>query len=110
MDRTEWGGCIAAGSTVLLVGAILKCIPTKETNKLNTVMKKGVDEDKEETNAIVQRYKNANQPQEIDHNKLINSAKNKMNEVNKKKMGGHPNAKKGDTDDINDPYDDDDFP
>lgn len=55
------------GSTVILVGALLKLIKTKEANKLNSVMKRGVNEDKQEKNEVVSRYKKANEPREINH-------------------------------------------
>ena len=67
MERKEWGGCICVGSTVILVGALLKLIKTKEANKLNSVMKRGVNEDKQEKNEVVSRYKKANEPREINH-------------------------------------------
>jgi hypothetical protein len=67
MERNEWGGCITVGTTVILVGALLKLIKTKDANKLNSVMKRGVNEDNQENNEMVARYKRANQPQDINH-------------------------------------------
>jgi len=36
LNRTEWGSCIAIGSTVLIWGAILKLLPESWFSRLNT--------------------------------------------------------------------------
>jgi hypothetical protein len=65
MSKQEWGACVVVGSSNLLVGALLKLIKSKETSKLNGIIKKGVNEDKQETSAVVNGYKKYNQPQDI---------------------------------------------
>lgn len=81
MKRNEWGGCICAGSTVILIGALLKLIPAKEAKKLNKVIKSGVNEDKEEKSEIVAKFKKANVPQDINHDAMYQSMKNKAGQV-----------------------------
>jgi len=67
MERNEWGGCIFTGSTVILVGALLKLIKSKEASKLNNVLKKGVNENRVENSEVVAKFKKANEPREINH-------------------------------------------
>jgi hypothetical protein len=47
MSKQEWGACVVVGSSNLLVGALLKLIKSKETSKLNGIIKKGVNEYKQ---------------------------------------------------------------
>lgn len=53
MNRTEWGSCIAVGSTVLIWGAILKLLPERWFSKLNT--SKLINEDKETDNMLLKK-------------------------------------------------------
>jgi len=60
MNKQQRGGCIVVGSTNLLVGALLKLIRSKDSSKLNGLIKKGVNEDKEEHSALTSGYKKYN--------------------------------------------------
>ena len=95
---------------MILIGALLKCIPAKEANKLNKHIKKGVNEDKKETSKLVSTFKKANVSQNIDHTAMIDSAKNKAGQMGTSigsKISRNPQSSKGgDTEDV--PYDDED--
>lgn len=65
MTRNEWGGCIAVGSTTLLVGACLKFIKTKDLTKLDEATKKAVDEDDGSESAVVKKFKASNEPVDL---------------------------------------------
>lgn len=64
-----------------MIGALLKLIPAKEAKKLNKVIKSGVNEDKEEKSEIVAKFKKANVPQDINHDAMYQSMKNKAGQV-----------------------------
>lgn len=68
LTRSEWGACVVAGSTVLLIAALLKMTGTALTKRIPFT--KFVDEDKEGVDQLVQsinKYSNVqvNMPEQF---------------------------------------------
>lgn len=57
LTRSEWGACIAAGSTVFVASALLKLTPEAWVEKVPTGAL--VDEDKQTSNKVLDLYKRA---------------------------------------------------
>jgi len=54
MNRSQWGACIAVGSSPLIISAILKLTPDIWVKKLGTVL---LNEDEEVNNQLLSGWK-----------------------------------------------------
>lgn len=59
LQRSEWGSCIAVGSTTLVISAIIKLIPDHWLQKLPMINKGNEDDSSMENNAILGKFNDA---------------------------------------------------
>ena len=71
MDVSQWGSCIAAGSTVIFVSMLLKVNPKGCGDKAGEIIQKLVIEDKQVDSKVLQSYKKATVSPADDGNKAV---------------------------------------
>ena len=71
MDVSQWGSCIAAGSTVIFVSMLLKVKPKGCGDKAGEIIQKLVIEDKQVDSKVLQSYKKATVSPADDGNKAV---------------------------------------
>ena len=57
LSKSEWGSCIAVGSTSLIISAIIKLLPDDLLEKLPLIKKGEAIEDEEMTNTYLEKAK-----------------------------------------------------
>lgn len=69
LNRQEWLGCIAMGSSTLVISALLKLIPKRFSDKLN--FNRFINENEKANNKMLDKYQNiasaAKEVGEADH-------------------------------------------